>query len=301
MYCGRMIKMTISMTGFGRAVTSEESRYNFTIEIKSVNHRYLDLNIKMPRNLLSLENKIRETVKEKISRGKLDVFITQNTYEKDDLEVSFNKILGDSYFNVLKEIGNRYEINDDISVSLIAKFPDVVTLEKKDVELEEVWNSLKIPLNEAIDVLIKMRTDEGTKLTEDIILKCNIIEELVNGIKERSPLVVEEYKNKLNNRLKELIENSTIDEGRMYAEIAIFADKASIDEEIVRLNSHIIQLKENLNKQESVGRKLDFIVQEMNREANTISSKANDLEIVNLAINIKNYIEKIREQVQNIE
>ncbi len=293
--------MTISMTGFGRAVTSEESRYNFTIEIKSVNHRYLDLNIKMPRNLLSLENKIRETVKEKISRGKLDVFITQNTYEKDDLEVSFNKILGDSYFNVLKEIGNRYEINDDISVSLIAKFPDVVTLEKKDVELEEVWNSLKIPLNEAIDVLIKMRTDEGTKLTEDIILKCNIIEELVNGIKERSPLVVEEYKNKLNNRLKELIENSTIDEGRMYAEIAIFADKASIDEEIVRLNSHIIQLKENLNKQESVGRKLDFIVQEMNREANTISSKANDLEIVNLAINIKNYIEKIREQVQNIE
>lgn len=293
--------MTISMTGFGRAVTSEESRYNFTIEIKSVNHRYLDLNIKMPRNLLSLENKIRETVKEKISRGKLDVFITQNTYEKDDVEVSFNKILGDSYFNVLKEIGNRYEINDDISVSLIAKFPDVVTLEKKDVELEEVWNSLKIPLNEAIDVLIKMRTDEGTKLTEDIILKCNIIEELVNGIKERSPLVVEEYKNKLNNRLKELIENSTIDEGRMYAEIAIFADKASIDEEIVRLNSHIIQLKENLNKQESVGRKLDFIVQEMNREANTISSKANDLEIVNLAINIKNYIEKIREQVQNIE
>lgn len=293
--------MTISMTGFGRAVTSEESRYNFTIEIKSVNHRYLDLNIKMPRNLLSLENKIRETVKEKISRGKLDVFITQNTYEKDDVEVSFNKILGDSYFNVLKEIGNRYEINDDISVSLIAKFPDVVTLEKKDVELEEVWNSLKVPLNEAIDVLIKMRTDEGTKLTEDIILKCNIIEELVNGIKERSPLVVEEYKNKLNNRLKELIENSTIDEGRMYAEIAIFADKASIDEEIVRLNSHIIQLKENLNKQESVGRKLDFIVQEMNREANTISSKANDLEIVNLAINIKNYIEKIREQVQNIE
>lgn len=293
--------MTISMTGFGRAVTSEESRYNFTIEIKSVNHRYLDLNIKMPRNLLSLENKIRETVKEKISRGKLDVFITQNTYEKDDVEVSFNKILGDSYFNVLKEIGNRYEINDDISVSLIAKFPDVVTLEKKDVELEEVWNSLKIPLNEAIDVLIKMRTDEGTKLTEDIILKCNIIEELVNGIKERSPLVVEEYKNKLNNRLKELIENSTIDEGRMYAEIAIFADKASIDEEIVRLNSHIIQLKENLNKQESVGRKLDFIVQEMNREANTISFKVNDLEIVNLVINIKNYIEKIREQVQNIE
>lgn len=293
--------MTISMTGFGRAVTSEESRYNFTIEIKSVNHRYLDLNIKMPRNLLSLENKIREAVKEKVNRGKLDIFITQNIFEKDDVEVNFNEALGDSYFKTLEKIRERYKVNDDISVSLIARFPDVITLEKKEAESEEVWSVLNKPLNEAIDILLRMRSDEGIKLAQDIILKCDIIKELVNDIEKRAPLVVDDYKNKLNNRLKELIENSNVDEGRIAAEVAIFADKASIDEEIVRLNSHIVQLKENLKKEEPMGRKLDFIVQEMNREANTISSKANDLEIVNLAINIKNYIEKIREQIQNIE
>lgn len=293
--------MTISMTGFGRAVTSEESRYNFTIEIKSVNHRYLDLNIKMPRNLLSLENKIREAVKEKVNRGKLDIFITQNIFEKDDVEVNFNEALGDSYFKTLEKIRERYKVNDDISVSLIARFPDVITLEKKEAESEEIWSVLNKPLNEAIDILLRMRSDEGIKLAQDIILKCDIIKELVNDIEKRAPLVVDDYKNKLNNRLKELIENSNVDEGRIAAEVAIFADKASIDEEIVRLNSHIVQLKENLKKEEPMGRKLDFIVQEMNREANTISSKANDLEIVNLAINIKNYIEKIREQIQNIE
>lgn len=293
--------MTISMTGFGRAVTSEDNRFNFTVEIKSVNHRYLDLNIKMPRNLLSLENKIREAVKEKINRGKLDIFITQNLYEKDDVEVSFNEALGDSYFKSLEKIRERYKVNDDISVSLIARFPEVITLEKREVESEEIWKVLRKPLNEAIDVLLKMRSDEGEKLSQDIISKCDIIKRFVDDIEVRAPLVIDDYKNKLNSRLKELIENSSIDEGRIAAEVAIFADKASIDEEIVRLNSHIIQLKENLKKEEPVGRKLDFIVQEMNREANTISSKANDLEIVNLSINIKNYIEKIREQIQNIE
>lgn len=293
--------MTISMTGFGRAVTSEESIYSFTVEIKSVNHRYLDLNIKMPRNLLSLENKIREAVKEKINRGKLDIFITQNTYEKDDVEIYFNEILGDSYFKCLERIRDRYEVNNDISVSLIARFPDVVTLEKKEIELDEAWKVLNKPLNEAIDTLIKMRAEEGIKLKEDIVLKCDVIADSLREVEKRSPIVVDEYRNKLNNRLKELLENSNIDEGRIASEVAIFADKASIDEEIVRLSSHIIQLKDNLSKNEPVGRKLDFIVQEMNREANTISSKANDLEIVNLAINIKNYIEKIREQIQNIE
>ncbi|MEA4828361.1 MAG: YicC/YloC family endoribonuclease [Clostridium sp.] len=293
--------MVKSMTGFGRAMTKEGSSHSFTIEAKSVNHRYLDLNIKMPRNLLSLENKIREIIKEKINRGKVDVFITQNTYGKEDVEVNFNEALGDSYIKALENIRDRYNINDDICVSLIAKFPEVISLEKKEEDIEEIFQYLYMPLVDAIDSLVSMRETEGIKLTEDITSKCDTIKDLVDVIEKRSPLVVKEYKNKLNNRLKELIENSSIDETRVAAEVAIFADKAAIDEEIVRLNSHIIQMKETLKKNEPVGRKLDFIIQEMNREANTISSKANDLEIVNLTIDIKNYIEKIREQIQNIE
>ncbi|MFU0823942.1 YicC/YloC family endoribonuclease [Clostridium sp.] len=293
--------MVRSMTGFGRGMTREGINRSFTIEIKSVNHRYFDLNVKLPRNLLSLENKIRETIKSKVNRGKVDVFINQNIYENDDVEVYFNEKLGDSYFACLKKIKDRYEVIDDISVSLIAKFPDVITAEKKEENLEEIWSNLQEPLNEAIDSLIKMRENEGTKLREDIIAKCTVIGALVSQIEEKSPLVVEDYRNKLNNRIAELLNTSEVDETRIAMEVALFADKAAIDEEIVRLKSHIAQLKQTLDKDEPIGRKLDFIVQEMNRETNTISSKANDLGILNLTINIKNYIEKIREQIQNIE
>lgn len=259
------------------------------------------MNIKIPRNLLSLENKIRETIKAKINRGKVDVFINQSIYENDDVEVYFNEKLADSYLACLKKIKDRYEVIDDISVSLIAKFPDVITAEKKEENLEEIWSNLREPLNEAIDSLIKMRENEGTKLREDIIVKCTAIGELVSQIEEKSPLVVEDYKNKLNSRIAELLNTSEVDETRIAMEVALFADKAAIDEEIVRLKSHIAQLKQTLDKDEPIGRKLDFIVQEMNRETNTISSKANDLGILNLTINVKNYIEKIREQIQNIE
>ncbi|MBE6044149.1 YicC/YloC family endoribonuclease [Clostridium thermopalmarium] len=293
--------MVRSMTGFGRGMTREGTSRSFIIEIKSVNHRYFDLNIKIPRNLLSLENKIRETIKAKINRGKVDVFINQSIYENDDVEVYFNEKLADSYLACLKKIKDRYEVIDDISVSLIAKFPDVITAEKKEENLEEIWSNLREPLNEAIDSLIKMRENEGTKLREDIIVKCTAIGELVSQIEEKSPLVVEDYKNKLNSRIAELLNTSEVDETRIAMEVALFADKAAIDEEIVRLKSHIAQLKQTLDKDEPIGRKLDFIVQEMNRETNTISSKANDLGILNLTINVKNYIEKIREQIQNIE
>jgi uncharacterized protein (TIGR00255 family) len=296
-----MIKMVRSMTGFGRGMTKEGISRSFTIEIKSVNHRYFDLNIKIPRNLLALETKIRETIKGKVNRGKIDVFINQSIYENDDVEVCFNEKLGDSYFACLKKIRDRYKIVDDISVSLIAKFPDVITAEKKEENLEEIWSNLQGPLHEAIDSLIKMRENEGTKLREDIIAKCTSIGALVSQIEENSFLVVEDYRNKLNSRISELLNTSEIDESRIAMEVALFADKAAIDEEIVRLKSHIAQLKQTLDKDEPIGRKLDFIVQEMNRETNTISSKANDLEILNLTINIKNYIEKIREQIQNIE
>lgn len=293
--------MVRSMTGFGRAMTSEGISRSFTIEIKSVNHRYFDLNVKMPRNLLSLETRIREAVKERVSRGKIDIFINQSVYENDDIEVNFNEKLGDSYFKCLKKIKNRYEAVDDISVSLIAKFPEVITTEKKEEDLEEIWNGLQQPLLESIDSLINMRENEGIKLKEDIIEKCDIIATLISQVETKSPLVVEDYRNKLNSRIKELLNTSDIDESRIAMEVALFADKAAIDEEIVRLKSHIDQLKQTLNKNEPIGRKLDFIIQEMNREANTISSKSNDLEILNSTINIKNYIEKIREQTQNIE
>lgn len=293
--------MLKSMTGFGRGTTKEGSSRSFTIEIKSVNHRYFDLNLKMPRNLLSLESKIRECLKEKINRGKIDVFITQNVYSNDDMEVKFNEQLADSYVNCLKQIKERYETKDDISVSLISKFPDVISVEKKEEDSDEIWSYMREPLNEAIESLVSMREKEGKKLKDDVTKKCNIIQELLKDIEKRAPLVVKDYKERLNDKINELLENSDIDESRIAMEVAIFADKAAIDEEIVRLNSHIIQLKDTLEKSEPVGRKLDFIIQEMNRETNTISSKANDLQIVNLTINMKNYIEKIREQIQNIE
>lgn len=293
--------MVKSMTGFGRAISEEGTSRSFTIEIKTVNHRYFDLNVRMPRTLVSLENKVRETINSKISRGKVDVFISQNSYDEQDREICFNEEISDNYFKCLEKIKGKYDIINDISISLIAKFPEVITMEKKEEDLEQVWESLRTPLIEALDGLVDMRKKEGEKLHEDILVKCNNIKQLVDEIEEKSPIVVKEYKLKLEGRLSELLESTVIDENRIATEVAIFADKASIDEEIVRLNSHVVQLKENLLKEEPVGRKLDFIVQEMNREANTIASKANDLEIINSVINIKNYIEKIREQVQNIE
>lgn len=293
--------MVKSMTGFGRGISEEDTSRSFTIEIKTVNHRYFDINVRMPRTLLSLESKVRETIKNKINRGKVDVFITQNSYGKEDSDVHFNEELSDSYMNCLEKIRDRYDIIDNISVSLIARFPEIITLEKKEEDLEEIWKNLKYPLNDAVDALVSMREKEGKKLHEDIVSKCESIEELVNKVEERAPFVVEDYKGRLENRLQELLENANIEENRIATEVAVFADKASIDEELVRLNSHIIQLKETLKKEEPIGRKLDFIIQEMNREANTICSKASDLQIINLVINIKNYIEKIREQTQNIE
>lgn len=292
--------MIRSMTGFGRATFEDDSR-SFTVEIKSINHRYCDINLKMPKSLISIEDKIRSTIQKKISRGKVDVFINLTTYDKKDIKTVFNETLADSYVECLRSIKNRYDIKDDISLSLVAKFPEVVTIQQQEEDIEKLWKSLSGPLNEAIDMLLKMRQIEGNKLQENIIEKCNNIKNILDNIEERAPLVPITYKQKLQDRLKELLEDYNIDENRIAMEVAILADRACIDEEIVRLNSHIIQMQETLKLDESIGRKLDFIIQEMNRETNTIASKANDLNISNLAISIKNEIEKIREQIQNIE
>jgi uncharacterized protein (TIGR00255 family) len=292
--------MTKSMTGFGRG-SNEEDGKSFIIEIKSVNHRYLDLNIKMPRNLTSLEERIRKSIAEKISRGKVDVYVTQNTIASNDVAANFNFALADSYIKCLREVKDRYQVRDDISVSLIARFPDVITLNQQQEDIEKLWKNINFSLNNAITMMVSMREREGLKLEEDILTRCDYIKKLLNKVAERAPAISIEYKEKLEKRVRELLNEAKLDESRLAMEIAIFADKTNVDEEIVRLNSHIIQMKETLELAEPIGRKLDFIIQEMNRETNTIASKANDLELTNIVLNIKNEIEKIREQVQNIE
>lgn len=292
--------MIKSMTGFGRGNIDQDGR-SFTVEIKSVNHRYCDLNIKMPKSLLSLEDRIRKTIQEKVNRGKVDVFITQNNYEKQGAKVVLDEKLADSYVECLNKIKERYDIKEGISLALISRFPDVVNLKQEEEDVESLWNVLSLPLKDAVNLLVDMRTREGLKLEKNILLKCDYIKSLLDKIEEKSPLVVKEYKEKLDERLKELLGEYQVDENRVAVEVALFADKSAIDEEIVRLNSHLVQLKETFDLNEAVGRKLDFIIQEMNREVNTIGSKANDLEVTNIVLNIKNEIEKIREQIQNIE
>ena len=292
--------MVKSMTGFGRATFENEKR-SFVVEIKSVNHRYCDINIKMPRSLIQLEQKIREIVQKYVGRGKIDVFINLNTYDKSNVETIFNKDLADGYVKNLEEIKSRYNISEELSIDLIAKFPEVITIEHKEEDINELWVELNDPLEEAAISLVKMREVEGAKLKENILEKCDNIKETCKEVEKIAPQVVTMYKEKLELRLEELLKDVEIDEERLAMEVALFADKSCIDEEIVRLKSHLIQVKDTLNLEEPIGRKLDFIVQEMNREVNTIASKANNLDISNFVLTMKNEIEKIREQIQNIE
>jgi uncharacterized protein (TIGR00255 family) len=292
--------MIRSMTGYGRGSIEMDGR-SYTIEIKSVNHRYCDLNIKIPKSLLPLEDRIRKTVQSRLNRGKIDLFVTQNLFDKKDVSAFLNKSLADSYFSCLTEIKERYNLRDDVSLSLISKFPEVITTKQEDEDVEELWDGLESALNNALDMMVQMREREGLKLTEDIIIKCKGIKDKVLIIEEKSSDIVQEYTDKLKLRLNDLLKDYKVDENRLAMEVALLADKASIDEEIVRLKSHLTQVKETLELDEPVGRKLDFIIQEMNRETNTIASKADNLDVINIMLSIKNEIEKIREQVQNLE
>lgn len=292
--------MIRSMTGFGSGSYEKDGK-SFTIEIKSVNHRYFETNIRMPRVLISFEDKIRKVISEKVKRGKLDVFVTQGNYDKEDVEAYLNEKLAQSYMNCLQTLKDKYDIKDDISLAQISRLPEVLTLKQKEEDVSETFEHIEQSLMKALEALLFMREKEGEKLLDDVISKCDLIQGLVDRVRERSPFVVCEYKEKLIQRLNTLHKDVDFDENRVAMEVAIFADKAGIDEEIVRLNSHIVQMKETLILDEPIGRKLDFIIQEMNRETNTIASKANDLEILNTVINMKSEIEKIREQIQNIE
>lgn len=290
-----------SMTGYGRGECVENNR-RFIFEIKAVNHRYNDINIKLPRVLIKYEDAIKKKITESVFRGKIDVFVTFETFSVEDVNVKVNEALADNYINALQGLRERYSLKDDITLSLVAKFPDLITVDKSinENEDDEIKSCLDKALQQAIDNFVAMRIAEGESLKRDILLKTDIIAENVEKIVELAPLVEKNYKQRLTEKLSELKELN-IEESRIVTEVAIFAEKACIDEEITRLKSHIVQLRSILEENVPVGRKLDFLVQEMNREVNTIGSKSNDLDITNTIVFLKSEIEKIREQIQNIE
>ena len=292
--------MIKSMTGFGRCEVLKDSR-KFTVELKSVNHRYLDVNIRMPKKLNFFETSIRTLLKSYADRGKVDIFITYEDLSQSQVSVKYNAALAAEYLKYLNQMAEEFSLDNDVRVSTLSRYPEVFTMEECSEDEDELWNGLKEALEGAFSQFVEMRTKEGERLKEDILLKLDLLSEQIRFIEERSPQIIAEYRTKLEEKMRELLEDTQIDDNRIAAEVILFADKICTDEEVVRLKSHIQHMKETLEESNGIGRKLDFIAQEMNREANTILSKANDLDISNRAISLKTEIEKVREQIQNIE
>ena len=291
--------MIRSMTGYGRENISKNDR-EYQIEIKSVNHRYLDISVKMPRQLSYLEDAIKKEISSKVKRGKIDVFITFNNNSLEGRKIKINTELAHAYIEELKKLSEKEDILSDIQVIEISKYPDVLNI-KNAQEDDKLKEEVIEVLNNAVDHFIGMRQVEGSKISEDLLKRLDYIQEKVTEISKLSTGLIEEYVVKLETRIKEILKDQEIDKQRLAQEVVIYADKCSVEEEITRLNSHILQFKNLLNSDEAVGKKLDFIVQEMNRETNTIGSKANNLDITNKVIDLKTEIENIREQIQNIE
>ena len=292
--------MIKSMTGFGRCGIQKGSR-KYTVELKSVNHRYLDVNIRMPKKLNFFETAIRTLLKTYANRGKVDIFITYEDLSQSQVSVKYNAALAAEYLKYLKQMEKEFGLENDVRVSTLSRYPEVFTMEEQSEDEEELWNELKEALEGAFFQFVETRKAEGGNLKKDILSKLAFLEEQIAFIEERSPQIIEEYRVKLEDKVKELLADTQIEEGRIAAEVILFADKICTDEEVVRLKSHIRHMRNTLEEKEGIGRKLDFIAQEMNREANTILSKANDLEVSDRAISLKTEIEKIREQIQNIE
>lgn len=292
--------MIKSMTGFGRCEVQKESR-KFTVELKSVNHRYLDVNIRMPKKLNFFETAIRTLLKTYANRGKIDIFITYEDLSQKQASVKYNSVLAGEYLKYLRQMEEEFGLENDVRVSVLSRYPDVFTMEEQSEDEEEIWNGLKETLEGAFDQFVETRSSEGNNLKKDILSKLDILDKQIVFIEERSPQIISEYRAKLEEKMKELLADTQIDESRIAAEVILFADKICTDEEVVRLKSHIRHMRSTLEEGEGIGRKLDFIAQEMNREANTILSKANDIEVSDCAIGLKTEIEKIREQIQNIE
>ena len=292
--------MIKSMTGFGRNEVSEEKR-KITVEIKSVNHRYLDVNIKMPKKVSFFEAAIRTELKKYMQRGKVDVFIAYEDFTESNVCVKYNKELAAEYMSYLEKMAEDFGLDNDIRVSALSRYPEVLTMEEQSVDEEEIWKALCGAVQGAAEKFAETRLKEGEALKTDLIAKLDGMLDHLSFIEERSPQLVEEYKDKLRERVRELLEDTQIEESRLLLEVTLFADKICVDEELVRLRNHIETTRQTLVDGGSIGRKLDFIAQEMNREANTILSKTNNMEISNRAIELKTEIEKVREQIQNIE
>ncbi len=293
--------MIKSMTGFGRCEISDGER-KFTVEMKGVNHRYLDINIRMPKKLNCFETAIRSLIKQSIIRGKVDLFVQYEDLSEGQMSLRYNETLAKEYLFYLKQMEEKLSLENDIRVSTLSRYPEVLIMEEQVTDETELWNGLKQAMDGAVERFVATRGTEGEALKEDILVKLDGMLEYVAFIEERSPQIIAQYREKMENKVKELLGDTQLEEGRIAAEVVIFADKICTDEEVVRLKSHILHMKETLNSREAgIGRKLDFIAQEMNREANTILSKANDLDVSNVGINLKTEIEKVREQIQNIE
>ena len=292
--------MIKSMTGFGREQGVVEG-YEILVEIRSVNHRYFEYSSRLPRSFSYLDEKLKSFVSERVSRGKVEVSVTISKTEGVEAEIEVNQEIATGYVNALRNANIKLGLNDDLSLSDITRFPDVFKIQKVQDDEEVVWNAVKQVCFEALNKFIDMRVTEGQKMYEDISSRLDFIEDKTNEIEKISPLISENYKNRLYSKIKETLEDRDIDEQRVLTEVAIFSDKIAVDEETVRLHSHVSQLRELINSSEPVGRKLDFLVQELNREVNTIGSKAQDLSVTKTVVELKSEIEKIREQIQNIE
>ena len=292
--------MVKSMTGYGRAVETVNGR-EFTVELRSVNNRYLDCSVKLPRSLTFAEEAVKQAVKATISRGKVDVFITVHSEGAADVKITLNEAMVEGYLAAMKEMAGKYAVTDDISVSLISRMPEVFTVEKPEVDEEQLKNDLMSVVGKALVNYDAMRAAEGKALENDLRNRGNTILELVSQVEAGNGQTVIDYRTRLENKLKEVLANTAIDESRILTEAAIFADKVAVDEETVRLRSHLEQMNNMLTAGGAIGRKLDFLLQEMNRESNTIGSKCSDVRLARIVVDIKAELEKIREQTQNIE
>ncbi|MFQ9933859.1 MAG: YicC/YloC family endoribonuclease [Lachnospiraceae bacterium] len=292
--------MIYSMTGFGRYELTENNR-KLTIEMKSVNHRYFDVNIKMPKKFGIFEADMRSFLKNYAKRGKIDIYVTYEDLSGADCNLKYNGALAEEYVKYYRKIKEDFGLKDDITISLVSKSPEVLSMEDDAIDEEEIWNLLKNTLEGACMKFAEARAAEGENLKNDLMGKLQDMTRQIERVEERSPQVLEEYRRKLEDKMQEIFDNTQIDDSRIASEVILFADKMCVDEEIVRLKSHVENMKEDLKNGGDIGRKLDFVAQEMNREANTILSKANDMEVTNIAIGLKTEIEKIREQIQNIE
>ena len=288
------------MTGFGRCEIADKER-KITVEMKAVNHRYSDVNIKMPKKLNFFESSIRTLLKEYIQRGKVDIFITYEDYTENNVILKYNQELAAEYVKYIRQMAEDFSLNNDLQACTLSRYPEVLTMEEQTVDEDALWATLEKAIRGAAEQFVETRIKEGNNLRDDLMQKLDGMIQYVDEIEKRSPEIIAEYRQKLQDKVNELLNDTQIEESRLATEVTLFADKICTDEETVRLKSHILATKETLSQGGSIGRKLDFIAQEMNREANTILSKANDLTVSDIAINLKTDIEKVREQIQNIE